>query len=277
MDGELIMRIFERPMRKVFRDGKLKEYTTTLGSTTEIEDSLFYKNKNGKMVCDVIICFPKEYEELMEDHENLQSQISDLEEKLDSKNKRIEILENRLSSIDEDHQKEMKKMDSEYSERIDELKEEVHEKDLEIERTKTEYEKEIGQINKAHLNHVNGLKLFDEEKHILIKDHDEEISRLKESLFNPESDMKIEDHNLKINTIKNKIVEGIIPHNNNIERLDSINIWKYFKGELNDIKKDLKKDMNEFKDIAHYIESKNENVIVEIKKEEDDDGDSSSD
>ena len=50
----------------------------------------------------------------------------------------------------------------------------------------------------------------------------------------------------------------------------SISLWRFLKGDLKEVRKDLKKDIQVFQDISHYIESKNENVIVEIKKEKED-------
>ena len=215
----------------------------------------------------------KEYSSQME---SLQNKIQSLQNDIQEKKKRIESLQDELSSIYSDHQKELEDKDEEYSGKIAQLKEDLHEKDLEIERTKRKYEEEIGQIKEANRDHLEGLKIFDEEKHILIKDHNDEVSKLKESQFNPESDMKISDHNRQVNGIKNRIVETVIPHNDNINRLDSIGLLALLKGELKEVRKDLKKDIQAFEDIAHYIESKNENIIVEVKKEKEEDDDSSS-
>ena len=266
-----MMNTFERPMRKDFdKKGKLKQYIISLGVNTEINEDRFYKNQNGKMVCDVIVCFPDEYQKFSNDIENSQTLIQSLNDKIQAKDKTIERLENKLTAIYSDHQKEMDDLKDEYNGEVKQLKKDLHDKDIEIERTKTKYEKEIGQIKAANLNHINGIIKFDDEKHMLIKDHNEEVSSLKESQFNPESDMKISDHNRQVNGIKNRIVETVIPHNDNINRLDSIGLWALFKGELKEVKKDLKKDIQAFEDIAHYIESKNENVVVELKKEKKD-------
>ena len=156
-------------------------------------------------------------------------------------------LEKELSSIYEKHDKELEDVKNDLNGQVKELKDKVHEKDIEIEKTKTKYEKKIGDLKEENLNHINDIDIFDEEKHILIK-----------------------DHILEVNGIKNRIVEGLIPHNDNINQLDSISLWRFLKGDLKEVRKDLKKDIQVFQDISHYIESKNENVIVEIKKEEED-------
>lgn len=265
------MKTFERPMRKDFdKKGNLKQYIISLGVRSEINEDRFHENQNGKMVCDVIICFPDEYQKFSDDLENAQTQIQSLKNEILEKNESIERLENELSAIYSDHKKEIKKLKDEYDEEINQLKEDLHGKDIEIERTKAEYEKKIGDLKEANLNHIQDIKIFDEEKHILIKDHNEEVSKLKEKEFNPESDMKIEDYFLEVNGIKNRIVEGLIPHNDNINQLDSIGFWRFLKGDLKEVRKDLKNDIQVFQDIAHYIESKNENVIVEVKKEKED-------
>lgn len=267
----VMMKIFERQMRQVFRKEKLIEYAINLGKKADIDDSRFYKNDNGTMVCDVLICFPDEYEKLIQDNENFQSKIHSLEKTLKENKKSIEMLENQLSSIDEENQKEIKRINDEYSKRIDELKEDLHDKDIEIEKVRTKYEKEIGNLKESNQSHINELKLFDKDKHILLKDHNEEVSKLKESQFNPESDMKISDHNLEVNGIKNRIVKETIHHNDTINKLDSIGFLKFIKGDLKKVRNELKEDIQQYEYIAEYIESKNGEVILEIKKDEEND------
>lgn len=164
----VMMKIFERQMRQVFRKEKLIEYAINLGKKADIDDSRFYKNNNGTMVCDVLICFPDEFEELLQDHQNLQSQIQSLEKTLSEKEKSIEMLENRLSSIDGGNQKEIKKIEEEYSERIDGLNNDLHDKDIEIEKVKTEYEKKIGELN-----------IFNPEYHMKISDHEKALNKMR--------------------------------------------------------------------------------------------------
>ena len=256
------MEIFERQMRKVFRtNGKLKEYVITLGSKSEIEDSKFYKNKNGIMVCDVLVCFPDEYKKLMSDHNDLQSQITELNETISSQKKTIERLENQLSSIDKDHQKELKKLDDEYSAKVDELNKDLHEKDLEIERTKTKYEKELGLFREDIQKEINKLELYDEEYH-----------------------MKITDHQKEVSGIKDRIVRETIHHNDNLNSLeknldlleDNLNLIGFIKGspksklkELKECTSDLKEDIEAFRYIAQYIESKKDDEVQDVKLKKD--------
>ena len=257
----ILMKIFERPMRKVFRDGKLKEYVTTLGSKSEIEDSKFYKNDNGKMVCDVLVCFPDEYEKLMSDHNDLQSQITELNETISSQKKTIESLENQLSSIDEDHRKELKELNDEYSAKVDGLNKDLHDKDLEIKETEKEYEEKIGNLKEDNQKEINKLELYDKEYH-----------------------MKITDHQKEVSGIKDRIVRETIHHNDNLNSLDknlesledNINLIGFIKGrpksklkELKESTSELKKDIEAFRYIAQYIESKNDDEVQDVKLKKD--------
>ena len=251
------MRIFERPMRPVFRqNGKLREYTISLGSKTEIEDSRFYKNKNGIMVCDVLVCFPDEYEKLMSDHNDLQSQITELNETISSQKKTIERLENQLSSIDEDHQKELKELDDEYSAKVDGLNKDLHDKDLEIKETEKEYEKKIGNLKEDNQKEINKLELFDEEYHMKITDHQKEVSGIKDSIVR-----ETIHHNDNLNSLEK-----------NLESLENnINLIGLIKGrpksklkELKECTSDLKEDIEAFRYIAQFIESKNEDAVQDV-------------
>ena len=272
----------KRPMRKDFnKKGELKQYLISLGVNTEIDEDRFYQNDNGKMVCDVLVCLPDEIEKMTEEHQKFQSQIPSLEKSLEEKEQSIEKLQNQLSAIDEDHQKKMGELQDQYSEEIDQLKADLQEKSLEIERTKTKYEKEIGDLKEDYekqigefreeiQKQINSLKVFDEEKHMLIKDHNSEVSALKENQFNPEFHMSIIDHQKEVNAIKDSIVRQTIQYNDKISELNAINLWKYLKGELSSISKDLKEGIDNFEMIAQYIESKNGAIIPDVKKSEDD-------
>ena len=244
------MKIFERPMRKVFRtNGEFKEYVITLGSKSEIEDSRFHKKDNGVIVCDVLICFPDEYEKLMADYNDLQSQMTELKES-------IERLENQLSSIDEDHQKELKELDDEYSAKVDGLNKDLHDKDLEIKETEKEYEKKIGNLKEDNQKKINKLELFDEEYHMKITDHQKEVSGIKDSIVR-----ETIHHNDNLNSLEK-----------NLESLENnINLIGLIKGrpksklkELKECTSDLKEDIEAFRYIAQFIESKNEDAVQDV-------------
>lgn len=260
MSDEGLVRVqdFNNDDKKFLDEEKFREGTSRTGSP--------------RHEADVYIIFCDEFDKMESQMNESQSQIKSLENDILEKDKRIKSLENELSSIYEKHEKELQEVKDDLNGKIKQLNEDVHQKDIEIEKVRTKSAEEIGQIKEANLNHINGLDLFDENKHILLKEYNKEVSKLKESLFNPESDMKIKDHNFAINGIKNRIVEAIIPHNDNINKLDSINLWKYLRGDLKKIQKDLKEDVRVFEEISHYIESKNENIIdVNIKDEDDED------
>lgn len=283
-----MMKEFRRPMTKVYKkNGDLKQYLISLGVNTEINEDLFHQNDKGKMVCDVVVCLENEFDKFFHEHGESQSKIQALETQLKTSNQLNKNYKNRLASIDEDHQKEIKKLKDEYSAKLNKLKDDLHEKELESERIKTKYEEEIGNLKEAHQKEINGLKLFDTEKHMSIVDHEnqmkklelfdtekhmkiadhnEEISKLK--IYNPESDMKISDHNSEVNGIKNSIVHETIAYNDKINEIDNIGLIRYLKGDLKQIKKDLKEGIEHFEAIAQYIESENGENIQDIKLKE---------
>lgn len=193
-----------------------------------------------------------------DDFDDYQDQV---QSKMDELEKSIESLENQLSSIDERHQKDLKKLDDEYSAKVDGLNNDLHDKDLEIERTKTEYERELGNFREKIQKEINQLDIFDEDKHLLLKDHYSEV-----------------------NGIKDRIVRETIHHNDNLNSLennlnileDNLNVIGFIKGkpksslkELKEYIPQLKEDIEAFRYIAQYIESKNDDEVQDVKLKED--------
>ena len=285
------MQIFKRPLKKVMdnKKGTLKEYSLSLGVNTEINEDRFYKNgkdRNGndKIFCDVIVCFPDEFDKMSHEHEESQSKIQELEDTIAANKKEIESLQNQLSSIDGKHQKEIKKLKDGNSAKIKELNDALNDKKVESEKIRTKYEKvigslkgnyekEIGKIKTANESHINGLKLYDEEIHMSIIDHKNQIEAL--TLYDEEKHMKITDHiaeiseaNNKMNGIKDMISRKTISHNDKINELDNINLWKYLKGDLKRIKSDLKEDIEDFEMIAEHIELENAAILPDVKMKE---------
>ena len=133
-------------------------------------------------------CFVILKEDFEEYERDINSQIEKLKNEIAEKDKSIESLQNQLSNIDEVNEEEIKKLDDDYSEEVQQLKEDLHEKDLEIERTKTEYEKKIGELKifdedshmsiAEHQKEIDNLELFDKDKHMTIKDPNEIVARL---------------------------------------------------------------------------------------------------
>ena len=221
---------------------------------------------------------------LKEDFENYekesQSQMQTLKDEIGEKNKEIEMLQNKLSDIDEKHQKEMDKIKDEYSEEIEQLKADLHEKDLEIERTKTKseeekgdlkekYQEEIGIFREKIQKEINGLELFDEDKHMLIKDHQADVLELRKNQFNSEYHMNITDHQKKISGIKDKIVRETIQYNDKISELEkSLSLSGYIRGHHKSKIKELKEGIDDFKLIAQYIESQENELLQDVKKGE---------
>lgn len=250
-----MMKTFQSKMKKVsYKNGKLKEYSISLGVNTKINEDRFYQNDNGKLICDVIIGFPDEYEKFSHDHENLQTEIQALKESNDAQAKTIKMLQDKLSNIEERHQKEIKRKDDEYSAKIDGLNEDIHQKSLEIERTKTKYEKEIGVLKEEHQKELNQLQLFDEESHMSIIDHQNEVFELKE------------EHQKEFSRIKDSIAKETIHHNDNINDLEKgLNLFGYIKGEYKTPLKALKEDIESFRMISQYLESKENAIPQDVK------------
>lgn len=255
-----MMQTFESKMKKVFyKNGKLKEYNISLGVKSQINEDRFHENENGKMVCDVLICFPDEYEKFHHEHDEFRSQIQSLKETISEQKELIESMGNQLSSIDEEHQKKIKGLNDEYSGKIDELNEVIHDKDIEIERTKTKYEKEIGNLKEEHQKEINQLQIYDADYHMKIQDHQSEVFDLKE------------EHQKEFSGIKDQISKETIHHNDNLNSLEKgLSLLGYLKGDYKSSLTALKEDIEQFQMIAKYIETKENEILPDIKIKEDD-------
>ena len=174
------------------------------------------------------------------------SKINSLEDVIEDKNQTIKKLEDKLSAIDEDYKKQIENIKQEDSAKIDELKEDLHDKDLEIEKTKTRYEKEIGVFREDIQKEINDLDLYDEDKHMKIKDHEKEVKG-----------------------IKDKIVRETITHNDKINELEKgLSITGFIRGKYKTPLQDLKEGIEHFKYIAQYSETY-ENQVLDVKDKED--------
>ena len=187
---------------------------------------------------------------LKEDFNNYENQMNEkiksLEDVIEDKNQTIKKLEDKLSAIDEDYKKQIENIKQENNAKIDELKEALHEKDLEIEKTKTRYEKEIGVFREDIQKEINDLDLYDEDKHMKIKDHEKEVKG-----------------------IKDKIVRETITHNDKINELEKgLSITGFIRGKYKTPLQDLKEGIEHFKYIAQYSETY-ENQVLNVKDKED--------
>ena len=284
---------FKRPMRKAIdKKGKLKEYQISLGVNTPINEERFYLNDKGKSVCDVIICFPDELEKILEEHEEFQSQIQSLKETIEEKEKELDILGNRLSHIEEEHEKELKNIRLQNKGQIDELKEDIKKKSIENNEAKIEsekrigdlkgkYEKQIGDLKEKTQRDLNKLTLYDEGIHMSIIDHQKEISDLKDKhqeelnglkLFDEEKHMKISDHNEKVNGLKDSIVRETIQYNDNLNELkESLSLTGYILGKHKSIIADMESEIEELKLIAKYEDFEKEAFIENVNGGDDHD------
>lgn len=180
------------------------------------------QRKEGRLESEIYIIFKEDFDDL----ENNISKIQSLEAELEEKNQTIKKLEDGLSAIDEDHQKEMENIKQDNSAKVKALKDDLHDKDLEIERVKTEYEKQIGNLKEEHSANIDELKNGLHEKDIELEktktEYETEIGELKEKyerelgdfkekiqkeinhlqLFDEDKHMKIQDHNDKVSELK---------------------------------------------------------------------------
>lgn len=204
---------FEKQMRKNVNKGN---YSIDIKSSDGIDDEKFHPNKRGALVCEVIICYKDEFE-------NIENQIQSLEDCIEEKNKIIKKLQDELSDIDQINQKEIIKIKEENSAKVDELNEDLHDKDLQIQKTKTEYETKIGQIK---------------------EDYQKEISSLKESQFNSEYHMKISDHEKELNKMRGNCLKLRVRENKEyssyIEELDNLGRLEKFRNKDKAILKEMK-------------------------------------
>ena len=202
------------------------------------------------------------------------SKIQSLKEDIQDKDKTIKQLQDKLSAIDEDYQKKIENIKRENNAKMDELKEALHDKDLEIEKVKTRYEKEIGNLKESYQKEINGLDLYDEDKHMKIKDHDDIISNLK--LFDEDKHMAISDHEDEVKGItsdhedevkgiKDKIVRETIINNDRIHELEKgLTFRGFIRGKYKTPLKDLKEGIDHFQYIAQYSETY-ENQVLDVK------------
>ena len=203
----------------------------------------FRKSKSSKdrsrLETEIYIIFKEDFDDLENQMSENSSKIQSLEADIEDKNQTIKKLQDRLTAIDKDHQKEIEKIKQEDSAKVDELKEDLHEKDLEIEETKTKYErtignlkedhqKEISHLKESHQKGIEGLKLFDEDKHMKISDHISEVSQLKDNQFKEDYHMKISDHEKALNRMRGNCLKLRVRENREyssyIDELDNLGI-----------------------------------------------------
>ena len=214
------MKTFQSKIKKVFyKNGKLKEYNISLGVKSEIEDDKFYENENGKLICDVIVCYEDDFDNLLQENTNLQNKVKDLEGKLNKKtqtnkdstsslyekideltleNKKLkETHSNELIDITAKHQEDLKSKDDEYSQKIDvlnkdllsqseankkevlELKDEYIQSNKDLQKEIDSLKQEISDIKDKHHQEINNLTIYDEEYHMKLSDHEKKINEMR--------------------------------------------------------------------------------------------------
>lgn len=232
-----MMKYFKRQMRKNFyKDKSLKGYSISIGKNDEnIDESKFEDN-----VCDVIVCYEDDFDNILQENTNLQNKVKDLEGKLDKKtqtnkdstsslyekideltleNKKLkEAHSNELLDIDKKHQEDLKSKDDEYSQKIDVLNKELLSQSEANKKEVLELKDEYIQSNKDLQKEIDSLKqeIFD------IKDkHHQEINNL--TIYDEEYHMKLSDHEKKINEMRSNCLRlRTIDSNNNLRQIDNL-------------------------------------------------------
>ena len=239
-----------------------------------LDKDKFRKTKSqrneSRLEAEVYIILKEDFNKIEDNFSKIQS----LEEVIEDKDKTIKKLKDDLSAIDEDYQKKIENIKEENNAKMDELKEALHDKDLEIEKTKTRYEEKIGNLKEAYQKEINGLELYDKDKHMKISDHNEEVSNLE--LFDEDKHMKIQDHKDKISNlksdhekevkgIKDKIVRETIINNDRINELEKgLSFRGFIRGKYKTPLQDLKEGIEHFQYIAQYSETY-ENQVFDVK------------
>lgn len=212
----MMMKYFKRQMRKNFyKDKSLKGYSISIGKNDEnIDESKFEDN-----VCDVIVCYEDDFDNLLQENTNLKNKVKDLEGKLDKKtqtnkdstsslyekideltleNKKLkEAHSNELLDIDRKHQEDLKSKDDEYANKIDvlnkdllsqseankkevlELKDEYIQSNKDLQKEIDSLKQEISDIKDKHHQEINNLTIYDEEYHMKLSDHEKKINEMR--------------------------------------------------------------------------------------------------
>ncbi len=232
-----MMKYFKRQMRKNFyKDKSLKGYSISIGKNDEnIDESKFEDN-----VCDVIVCYEDDFDNILQENTNLQNKVKDLEGKLDKKtqtnkdstsslyekideltleNKKLkEAHSNELLDIDKKHQEDLKSKDDEYSNKIDVLNKELLSQSEANKKEVLELKDEYIQSNKDLQKEIDSLKQEISD----IKDkHHQEINNL--TIYDEEYHMKLSDHEKKINEMRSNCLRlRTIDSNNNLRQIDNL-------------------------------------------------------
>lgn len=160
-----------------------------------------------RLEADVIVVLKEDLDEMeIQMTENI-SKIQSLEEALLDKDKNLKKLEERLSDIYSDHQKEIDHIKEENHAKVNQLKETIHDKELEIEKTKTKYAKEIGDINAENQKKINDLELFNKSYHMKKEDHQKALNKMRGNC-------------LKLRVKDNKAIDQYIKELEGLSRLD---------------------------------------------------------
>lgn len=263
----MMMKYFKRQMRKNFyKDKSLKGYSISIGKNDEnIDESKFEDN-----VCDVIVCYEDDFDNLLQENTNLENKVKDLEGKLDKKTqtnkdstsslyKKIDelTLENKklkeshskeISEITEKHKEDLKSKEDEYSQKIEGLNKELLSKSEANKKEVLELKDDYINSNKDLQNKIDSLK---QEISDLKDKHHEEIDNL--TIYDEEYHMKISDHEKRINKIRSNCLKlRVNDSNNNLRQI----------GHLEKLGR-LDKFRNKDKDILTEMKQYNQKIVDE--------------
>ena len=281
----MMMKYFEKKMKKVFSKGKFRNYTITINKGDDVDETKFNENE-----CDVIICYKDDFdnqlqqiaenqnqinslnqkiiqleEKLAKKTKSNQSSTSEVYEKLNEKVSEVKHLEKshekELSSLHQKHLQDLETKDNEFNSKINQLNEELSSKDAIIDDIQSKSKDEIHHQKEEHLKEINHLQ---ENQSKMISDLKSEISQLKEDhlkevnhLDNDNANKIIElekSHQKEVNQLSDEIASLKLNHKDEISELKQSYI-----DEISELKE------NQFNDEYHMKISDHQKEISDIK------------
>lgn len=263
----MMMKYFEKKMKKVFSKGKFRNYTITINKGDDVDETKFNENE-----CDVIICYK-------DDFDNQLQQIAENQNQINSLNQKIIQLEEKLAKKTKSNQSSTSEVYEKLNEKVSEIKhlEKSHEKELND--LKENHENELSSL---HQKHLQDLETKDNEFNSKINQLNEELSSKDAIIDDIQSKSKDEIHHQKekhlkeINHLDNdnadKILELEKSHQKEVNHLsDEIASLKLnHKDEISELKQSYIDEIselkeNQFNDEYHMKISDHQKEISDIK------------
>ena len=241
----MMMKYFEKKMKKVFSKGKFRNYTITINKGDDVDETKFNENE-----CDVIICYK-------DDFDNQLQQIAENQNQINSLNQKIIQLEEKLAKKTKSNQSSTSEVYEKLNEKVSEVKhlEKSHEKELndliashknELDKLKENHENELSSL---HQKHLQDLETKDNEFNSKINQLNEELSS-KDAI---------------INDIQSKSRDEI--HHQKEEHLKEINHLQENQSKMiSDLKSEISKLKEDHLKEVNHLDNDNANKIIELEK-----------